>query len=92
MRSLHVLYFSKLAFVIQLLDEKKLTAVDNSFGHHIFQTSLIDKIYNLLALLNRGRHGNGAHNVLPRFESFDGHPCVIGNRRIDMNEVDFVVS
>ena len=87
-----VLDLSDLALVVEIFDEKEFAAVDDCLCHHVFEPRRFDLLNNLLAFLDGGCHRDGAHHVLTSIERFERHPCVIGDRAIDMNKIDVRVS
>ena len=91
MRRRQVLDLAQFALLVHLLDEQELAAVDDRLGHHVFQPGLLDEFADLLALFDRRRHRHGAHDVLAGLERLQRHPGVVGNRRVDVDEVDLRV-
>ena len=56
-----------------------------------FRPVFFDQLDDLPALVDRGRHRHGAHDVLAGLEGGDRHRRVIGNRRVDVDEIDLRV-
>src|SRR5208337_182456 len=72
----------------ELLRVEILPRIEHGFGHHVFETGLANEMHDLAALLDRERHRDGAHDVLPRLQGGHRHPAVVAERRIDMDEVN----
>ena len=47
------------------LNVEELAGVDDGLGHHVLEARLLHRPADLLALRDGGRHGYGAHDVLP---------------------------
>ncbi len=92
MRGLEVLDLAKLSTLIHILDEQKLAAIDHRLSHHVLQASLGDKFTDFFAFLDSRRHRHRTHDVLACLERGNAHTCMVANRAIDMNKVDFGVS
>ena len=79
---------AQLALVVQILDEEVFTTVDDGLHHHVDLAAIALGRDDPPALVDRRPHRHGAGDVLAGLEGLDGHPGVIGNRRIDVNGVD----
>ena len=86
-----VLNLAELALLVHLLDEQELAAIDDRLGHHVVQAGVVDELADLVAFLDRRGHRHGTHHVLAGLEGLDRHPGVIGNRRVDVDEIDLRV-
>lgn len=65
----HVLNSGQLASFVHLSDEKKLAAIDNRFGHHVFEPGLFHESDDLLAFLNSCSHWSRAHHMFVCLQS-----------------------
>ena len=83
---------AELTLVVQLLDEQVFAAVDDGLHHHVDLAALALGRDDLAALVDRGSHGHGAGHVLAGLQGRDGHPGVVGDRRVDVNRVDVGVA
>ena len=88
MRGLHVLDLAELALVIELLDEKVFPAVHDRFGHHVLQSGFADQPDDLPGLVKVRRHRHRAHDVLARLQRCDCLGSMIGNRAVDVDEIN----
>ncbi len=86
---LQVLDFSKFTLVEQPFDKQIFAAVDDCFRHHVLQARLFHQVDNLPALVDRRCHRYRAEHVFAGPQGGDRHGGMIGNGRIDMDEVDF---
>ena len=86
MRRGQMLNLAEFAFLVHLLDEQELAAVDDRFGHHVFQPGLLDLLDDLSALVDGRRHRHRAHHVLAGIERLQRHPGMIGNRAVDVHD------
>ncbi|MEY3457076.1 MAG: hypothetical protein RL215_233 [Planctomycetota bacterium] len=87
-----MLDFSEFALLVELFDEQEFAAVDDGFGHHVFEACFFDFFDDLAAFVDGGGHGDGAHDVFAGVECLEGHPGVIGDGAVDVYEVDgFIV-
>src|ERR1044071_6608751 len=87
MAGLEKLDLPKLSLLIKLFDVKKFARIHDGFHHHVFLPRLFRQIHDLLTILDARGHWHGAGDVLARFQGSDRLPGVIGNRRIDMDNV-----
>ena len=88
MGSLHVLDLAEFALVAELLDEKVFAAVHDGLRHHVLEPGFTDEADDLLRLFETRRHRHGAHDVLARLQRRDRLRRVIGDRAVDVDEVD----
>ena len=84
----HVLDFSKFPLEVEFFEEQEFTAVDDGFGHHVLQAGFCNRLADLVALFDCRRHRHGAHDMLTGAEGFEAHPSVVGDGRVDVDEVD----
>ena len=85
---LEELDLAELALVVELLDVEELAGVDDGLHHHVLQAGLActrSTIFLQSAMLVAIGHGAG--DVLAGLEGRDGHPGVIGDRRVDVHGV-----
>ena len=87
MRRREVLNLAEFAFVVELLDEQVFAAVDDGFGHHVFQPGGADQTDDLSGLVQGRRHRHGAHDVLAGLQRGDRLRSVIGDRAVDVDEI-----
>jgi len=87
MARLQKLNLAQLAFLVQLAQEQKLTGVDDCLGHHVLESSFLHQLDDLSALVHSGGHRHRTHDVFARFQSGNRLAGMIGNGRIDVNEV-----
>ena len=88
MARLQELYLSEIAFFVELLDVKKLAAIDHGFHHDVILFRLPHEVHDFLAVLNAGRHRHGAGDVFAGLERRNRLPGVIGNGGVDVDGVD----
>ena len=85
------LEFAEFAIVIEFLHVKELPGVDDRFHHHVVEAGFSAQFDDGLAVFLRGRHRDGASDVLAGFESGDGLFGVVRNRRIDVDRINLGV-
>ena len=74
--------------LVELLHVEELAAEYDRLHHHVAEAGGVAELDDAFAVLDTGRHGHGAGDVFARFERGDRHRRVVGNRRVDMDEVD----
>lgn len=87
-----VLDFPEFAFFVEILEEEEFAGVDDGFGHHVFEAGFGDEFADLIAFLDGGGHGDGTHDVLAGLQGLHGHPGVVGDGTVDVDEVDVGVA
>ena len=61
------LEFAEFAFVIEFLHEEELASVDDGLHHHVFESGGLGNFNDSAAVIDRGRHRDGAGDVFPCF-------------------------
>ncbi len=89
MAGLDELDFAQRAAVSELLHVEILAGIDHCFHHHVLQPSLFRQLDDLFAIRNARRHRHGAGDVFAGFERGDGLPGMIGDGRINVDEIHF---
>lgn len=82
---------TELAAAIELARVEILPRVENRFGHHIFEPGPLNELDNLTAFVDGEGHWHGADDVFPSIERSDRHPTVVGEGRVDVDEIDFTI-
>ena len=90
-RGLEELQAAELAVVVELLHVEELAGVDHRLHHHVAQARGLHQLHDLFAFGDRGRHRDRAGHVLAGLEGGDGLATVVGDRRVDVDRVDFRV-
>ena len=86
------LELAEFAIIVKLFHEEELAGVDDGFHHHVFQARGGAEIDDCFTVLDGGRHGDGAGDVLASLEGGDGLLGVIGNGGVDVDGVDRGIS
>ena len=76
------------AVFVESLDVQKLPGVHHGLGHHVGQPGLLDEPHDPLAVGDVRGHRHGAEDVFAGLQRRDRHRPVVGDRRIDVHEVD----
>jgi hypothetical protein len=79
------------AFLVQLLGEQILPAVDDGLHHHVDLAALPLRLDDAPAFVDGRRRGHGARHVLAGLERRDRLRGVIRDGRVDMHGVDIRV-
>ena len=61
------LEFAEFAFVVEFLHEEELAGVDDGLHHHVFESGGLANFDDPAAVIDRGRHRDGAGDVFSCF-------------------------
>ena len=86
-----MLNFAEFTLFVHLFDEEVFAAVNDGFRHHVLQAGLLDHFHDLTTLVNRRCHRHRTHDVFASIKCLQGHPRVVVDRAVDVNEVDVFV-
>ena len=73
------LEFAEFAVIVELFHKEELASVNDSFHHHVLEAGGGAEFDDCFTVLDGGRHGDGAGDVLASLEGGDGLLGVIGN-------------
>ena len=73
------LEFAEFAVIVELFHKEELASVNDSFHHHVLEAGGGAELDDCFTVLDGGRHGDGAGDVLASLEGGDGLLGVIGN-------------
>jgi len=83
---------AEVAAVVAFLDVKVFAGVHHGFHHHVLEPGLLRQLDDAAAIGDRGRHRHRAGDMLAGPQGLEGLLGVVGDRRVDVDGVDFRVT